>query len=312
MTKPPFPRAVMTWACMALLSLPIGQEARGADTLALKLSAQGMYMGYSGSPTRANLTSSGVLLDMQYLDRGGILAGGDYTTLRAKGAGQSITQNSAFVAGYVHMTPDSLPGRLTLRMDLLGVSNNDRTNETDQVRLWAPRLSYLSRGKSFYLDAGYADSRYGDSINPARGTLHVKQWAPAVGFGFNQNADWLQFRLYDIRNTNALRSANKTRTTAVEASWTHYFKAGGWMPELVQFGVLGGERMYAFDPDTQVVYNLTDLQKEGVTLGARWKLGGNTRLHLSTGHNRYESPAAGTPATHYTGTYGYAGLSFQW
>ena len=86
MTKPPFPRAVMTWACMALLSLPIGQEARGADTLALKLSAQGMYMGYSGSPTRANLTSSGVLLDMQYLDRGGILAGGDYTTLRAKGA----------------------------------------------------------------------------------------------------------------------------------------------------------------------------------------------------------------------------------
>jgi hypothetical protein len=287
--------------------------AHSADDWTFRLTGQGVYNAYSGSLTRSNLSGYGLVLDGVFRDRGGFAVGGDSVTMKARGGAQSISQGSGFVSGHVHMTPGGLPGRLTLRMDVMAANNNDATNESDQVRVWAPQLSYLSSGKSFYLDTGYADSRYGDSTTPARGTLRVRQWTPTVGFGFNQNADWLQLRVYDIHTSNALRSANKSRATAVEAKWTHYFTPGGWTPEYMSLGLMGGERIYALDPDTRTLYNLADRQKEGAFLSAQWKLGANTSLLLSTGHNRYETPlGAGLLTSTYSGTYGYAGLTYRW
>ena len=116
-----------------------------------------------------------------------------------------------------------------------------------------------------------------------------------------------------MRNTNAVRSANKSKTTAIEGKWIHYFTPRGWVPEQIQMGVLGGERIYAVDPDTRALYNLSDLQKGGVTLGAHWRLGANTRLLLSTGYNRFEAVTGpGAATTTYSGAYAYSGLSFQW
>lgn len=309
MKKPILPTIMFAATCV----LAGVRYVQAADDWTLRLTPQGLYSSFSGSATRDYLWSYGAALDMQYLERGGVSLGAEHTDLHAKAGGRSISQNSAFVSGYVHLTPDSLPGRLTLRMDVLGANNNDVTNETDQVRVWAPQVSFMNRSKSLYLDVGYAESRYGDSTTPGRGSLRVRQWTPTVGIGFNGGADWLQLRLYDVRNDNALRSASKSKTTAVEGKWIHYFKPRGWIPEQLQLGVLGGERIYAVDPDTRALYNLSDLHKGGVTLGAHWKLGTNTRLMLSTGYNRFEAVAApGAAATTYTGAYVYSGLSFQW
>ena len=302
-----------TLAVLAEIGIvPIAPIAHAADAWAIKLTPQGYYSSYSGSPVRNYLWSYGLSLDAQYLERGGVSVGAEHLYLQGKGAARSISQNTAFVSGHVHLTPDGLPGRLTMRMDGLAANNNDITNESDQVRVWAPQISFLNSGKTFYLDAGYAGSSYGASNVAGRGSLKVRQWTPTVGFGLG-SADWLQLRLYDVRDTNALRSTNKSKTTAVEGKWIHYLQGGGWAPEQIQVAVLGGERIYAVDPDTRALYNLSDLQKGGVSLGANWKLSPNARLLVNAGYNRYEAiTGPGSITSTYSGAHLYTGVSFQW
>ncbi len=295
-----------------LAVMAIAPMAQAADAWTIKLTPQGYYSSYSGSPARNYLWSYGLSLDAQYLERGGVSVGAEHTYLQGKGVARSISQDTAFISGHLHLTPDGLPGRLTMRLDGLAANNNDITNESDQVRVWAPQLSFLNHGKTFYLDAGYAGSSYGASNVVGRGSLKARQWTPTVGFALG-SADWLQLRLYDVRNTNAVRSSNKSKTTAVEGKWIHYFQGGGWVPEQMQVAVLGGERIYAVDPDTRALYNLADLQKGGVSLGANWKLASNTRLLVNTGYNRYEAVTGPGPLTStYSGAHIYTGVSFQW
>jgi hypothetical protein len=170
----------------------------------------------------------------------------------------------------------------------------------------APRLSYLGFDKKYYLDLGYARSRYGDS-NIGNGSLTVQQWTPTLGLGLD--SDWLQLRAYDIRFSNALRAQGKSATDALEAKWIHYFQMSrGLMPEQVQLGVLLGKRIYALDSDSASLYNLADMQQGGASIGAQWKLAAQTRLLFQGGHDRYQDVSK----VSYTGNYLYLGLAQQW
>ena len=222
-----------------------------------------------------------------------------------------MRQNGGYLSGRLNFTPDLLPGRLTVRADVHIADNDDITNETDKVRVFAPQVSFLSFDKTKYLDLGYAHSSYGDS-NIGNGSLSVSQWTPTVGFGFNQGADWLQVRLYAVRISNERRSLNDSSTEAVEAKWTHYFLAPtGLIPEHVQLGALVGKRIYAVDGDTAALYNLADMQRGGVLAGAQWKIASNFHLLLNGGYDRYETQVTGV-SNKYNGEYIYTGVIAKW
>ncbi len=300
-------------ACLAMLVVNASAaEEPATGPWTLKLTPLVSYTGYGGSPLRSDMTSAGVYFDAQYLDRGGIAGGATYTNLNFKGGGSALNQASEFFSGRLNFTPEFLAGRLTARLDGHQINNDDSTNESDEVQVVAPQVSYLHESKSFYADLGYAISFYGDS-KIGNGSLTVQQWTPTLGFGFNQNYDWLQLRLYDVNVSNPLR-AMRGHTDAVEIKFTHYFASQSvWIPSWVTAGGLAGNRMYAVDSDTALVYNLADEQKGGSFLAAQWKLSSQYKATLSSGYDIYETRdySSGNRYT-YSGANVFLGVTAQW
>ncbi|WP_295389699.1 hypothetical protein [uncultured Thiodictyon sp.] len=130
------------------------------------------------------MINAGISFDAEYQDRGGLAGGSTYTRLNYKGGIAALDQAAEFVSGRLNFTPDLLPGRVTLRLDGHQINNNDATNESDDVQVVAPQVSFLSHGKRVYLDLGYAYSAYGQS-RIGNGSLRVEQWTPTLGLGFN-------------------------------------------------------------------------------------------------------------------------------
>lgn len=277
----------------------------GPDAWTIGLAPQVTHVTYDSTSTRANMTSAGIAAWLQYLESGGLALSATRTELRMRQSATIVNQNSGSLSGYWNLTPDFLPGRVTLRAEVLGADNNDTTNETNGVRVIAPQISFLNYAKSFYLDIGYASSVYGES-NAGNGTLTVSQWTPTVGVGLNEGADWLQVRGYAIRVSNAARAQNNSGTDALDVKWTHYFAPNEWMPEQIQIGALFGQRIYAVDSGS--IYNLADIQLGGASMGMQWQLEEGLTLLLQGGQDRYD---AGSGVV-YSGTYGYAGISCQW
>ena len=278
----------------------------------LKLAPSFTYGNYKDSPTLDHVTSVGVDADIQYLERGGLTIAASTTTLTMKSSVPNFLQNNTFISGRLNLTPDALPGLFTLRADVHRATNNDATNETNDVSVIAPLLSFINFNKNYYFDLGYTLSRYGDSnnINLTDTTLLVRQWTPTVGIGFNHGADWLQLRLYDIQVSNPSRAQGFSRTDALEAKWTHYLWPGSWMPEQVQLSAMAGSRIYAVDSDTKVLYNIADLQRSGVLAGVQWRFSAHVKLLLNAGYDRYETQSTGI-VTSYSGSYFYTGLRVQ-
>jgi hypothetical protein len=272
-------------------------------------SPQLLYSSFSGATSRESLLSAGVGFDAQYLEQGGLSASIASTQLTLKTAASATTTNlnqtDGSLSGRMNFTPDFLSGRLTLRTDILRADNNDASNETNNVNVIAPQVSYLNYAKTFYLDLGYARSSYGDSAN-GNGSLMVTQWTPTFGFGFNEGGDWLQLRAYNITPSNPARAQNYSSTNAGEVKWTHFFYPDGFIPEQIQLGALFGKRIYAVDGTS--IYNLADMQEGGASLGAQWLLAQDTHLFVQAGHNLYNAGAG----SNYSGSYAYFSLINQW
>ena len=300
-------------------------ESVVANDWTLKLSPQMFYVGYAGSPVRNDLIGSGVYFDAQYLDRGSIAGGAVYTRLNLKEKYSALNQASEFLSGQLNFTPESLPGRLSLRVDGHQINNDDPYNESDDVQALASLVSFFHESKSFYVDLGYAISFYNESpltvqqfIPPSllkkvnKGSLTVQQWTPTLGVGFNQGQDWLQLRLYDISVSNPKR-AMRPHTDAVEIGLTHYLASQSvWMPRWVMVGALVGNRMYAVDADTELVYNLSDEQKGGGFVTAQWDLSAHYKATLSGGYDVYETRNETDDRYLYSGTHVYMGMTAQW
>lgn len=296
-------------ALMALSGAPVRADDTSPvaepDAWTLTFTPQYSYGSYNNSPMRDSVSSATLYVAAQYLEAGGVALSVSSTEVKMLAGASALKQTSGYVSGYVNFTPDMLPGQLALRGDVLRADNNDASNETSGVTVFAPQVSFLNFAKTYYLDLGYAASRYGDS-SIGNGSLAVMQWTPTFGFALNDGYDWLQLRGYDIRFSNAQRAQNNSATDAAEMKWTHYFSPAGWMPEQVQLGALFGQRIYAVDSGN--VYNLADMQQGGVSLAANWGLGAGAHLLLQSGQERY----AASGGNAYTGTYVYLALSERW
>lgn len=285
-------------------------KSKAAGEWTLRATPQLVYGRYSKSAVRDSFTTAGGTFDAQYGDRGGFAVGATHTRLTYSDLTPALEQNAGYLSGRASFTPDRLPGTLTARADIHRVNNTDPSNETNQVRVVAPQLSFLSTDKAQYFDLGYAYSRYGES-SLGKDSLAVRQWTPTVGFALNQGADWLQLRLYDISFQSSARTQDRSGTDALEGKWTHNMTQQRWVPEQIQFSALVGRRLYAVDSDTALVYNLADMQTGAMGVGARWKVAPSVQLQLNGGYSRYESQAGGL-TTNYSGSHVYTGINAQW
>jgi hypothetical protein len=296
------PRAFSRRALVGAACCAVAGTAVAAGEWSTTLGGQAAYGSYAGADQRDAWASAGLVLSADYLEKGGYTLGVTRTDVKGRAGTADIGQNALFASGRLNFTPDSLSGRLTARLDLHAIGNDDATGDTDGVRVVAPQASYLSFDKRSYFDLGYARSTY-------RNSLSVNQWTPTIGFGFNQGADWLQLRGWFIDPSNAARAQGKDSTAALETKWTHWLAPNRLGIDNLKASLLLGERIYAVDGDAGSVSNLADIQRGGASLGAEWKLGRAGKLLLQFGQDRYRNA---TLADDYKSNYGYLWLSTQW
>jgi hypothetical protein len=274
----------------------------------MRMDVQALYTDYSGSVQRGSLGNLGFFVRADYLERGGVTFGYNRTSLTGEEAGPDIEQDNIFVSGRWQTTPDWASGRVTLRLDGYSISNDDATGATDDVRVIAPQVSYLNYDQTFYFDLGYAESSYGDSVLIAD-TLDVEQWTPTLGFGFNEQRDWLQLRAYLIEPSSPVRAQNEEATAALQVNWTHWSTNRILGIDNFRYSVLLGERVYAVDPDAGSIYNLSDLQTGAATIGAEWLPGEKSRVLLLLGVERYEERNIGEE---YDSAFAYLNFTYSW
>ena len=294
-----FFKAALLGIGIAPLAIPV----HAADQFFFNTAASVTAGSYKDSLQRNKFSEYGMKVSGDYLDQGGVTAGYSSTKITLKSGAPATEQNNFMLSGRLHIRPDALPGRLTLRLDGYRVNNNDGTRNTGPVTVFAPQVGWLSKDGTVYADLGYADSRY-------QNQLTVHQYTPTLGFGFNAGADWIQFRSYQIRGLNPARAVGKSSTSGLDFKWTHSFAPGSaLMPSFLSLGIAAGERIYAVDMDIQSVANLADLEKGAVNFGIGWKITKSTKLFLLAGQSRFRNV---TLANDYKLNLGHAGLSVDW
>jgi len=270
---------------------------------------QGLMSTYAGAQQRKDLQNFGLFVRADYLDRGGITGGYNRTALSFEDSSQDITQDNLFLSGRWHVRPDWARGQVTLRLDGHAISNDDVSNETDDVVVIAPQISYLNYEQTFYADLGFSASSYGDSLLIPE-QLDVDQLTPTLGFGFNDQRDWLQLRAFLIDVSSPERAQNQEDTAALEVKWTHWATPPGLLGlDNLRFSVLLGERMFAVDPDAGGVYNLSDLQTGGASIGGEWAVSERSRILLLVGVEQYENQ---TLNDDYRSTFMYLNFTHEW
>ena len=274
-----------------------------ADAWSFNASPSLTQGSYSGSLQRDKLSDVGIMISGDYLDQGGVTVGVSNTRVTMKNAVPTIDQNNFVISGRKNLFLDSLPGKLTLRVDGYRLNNNDTVGGTSGVSVIAPQVSWLSSDSMLYADLGYAHSSYQDQAS-------FYQFTPTVGFGFNAGSDWMQMRSYLIRGLNPVITGGQSNTSALDAKWTHYFAPGAsLMPAQLSLGVSTGKKMFAVDMDALSVANLADLSKGAANISMTWNVAKATRLFVLAGQSRFSNVAL---ANDYKLDVVYASLSVGW
>ncbi len=149
---------------------------------------------------------------------------------------------------------------------------------------------------------GFAHSDYYDD-------LAIEQWTPTVGFGFNQQSDWVQLRGYYISSSKRAKTHDQKLSNAIDVSLTHYFDGQILKLNKIKASCLIGERFFAVDRDAASVYNLNDIQRGSFSLLAEFKITEIIKISISGGEERYKNK---TIDDDYSSKYLYMGLSTSW
>lgn len=280
------------------------------DRWTTNITPQAVSVAYPGSPIRNNLNTEGAIIDLQYLERLGITFGETRLNLNYKYDIPALRQDVGYFSVRAPLTPDYVPGTLTLRLDSYKIWGNDPTHETDNTNIIAPMVSFLNYNKTYYLDVGYAYSKYGTSVI-RNDNLAINQVTPTFGFSFFEQMNWLYFRLYSIHSSNPTRSQNLNSTLGTEITLTNYIMPSYFfVPQELQLSVFLGKRIYAVDNVALIPYNLGDVQKNSAYIQAKWKLSPHLFLILNGGSQNFNTVYFNTNYK-YKLNYIYGGLNFK-
>ncbi|MDQ7057061.1 MAG: hypothetical protein Q9N62_00775 [Ghiorsea sp.] len=251
------------YGLVILLGLPLSSVAY-ADDWSGYADVSMIAGAYSGTTTKNSSIGYGASLQVDYLEWGGAKVAGSLLNISGidSTVNYTIEQQSVFASAHVNKYCDTFGGVFTFRLDAYQVDLKDEFTYQDNVRAYAPQLSFLNYQKTFYVDLGYAKSTYANG-------LQVDQLTPTLGFAFNQGSDWLQTRSYLIQTSDAALAQGVSTTQAVEFKLTHWTAPGSIFSQLFA-NVLLGERVFAVDGDAAAVYSLADAQQGGASFGLSW------------------------------------------
>jgi hypothetical protein len=294
---------------IVLTSLDASAQLGDEKQWFMSMDLQGLSGSYSGSIARTGLDNYGVFLHADYFERAGFTLGYNRTALDLAGNAADTEQDNLFLSARVGLTPDFLDGRITLRLDAYDVSNNVPSASADDASVAMSQVSYLNFPQTFYWDLGFARSDYEDSTGSGSG-LEVDQLTLTIGFGLNEQRDWIQARAYLIDLNAPASISRQGDTSAIELKWTHALSADGFLGlETLRFSALAGERLFTVDPDAAAIYSLSDLQTGGFSGGGEWAIGENSGLMLIVGLENFENHELNDK---YRSSFLYLNFSHKW
>ena len=268
----------------------------------------GMAGRYSDSGLRDNFYSGSVWLNVDYIDIYSFAVAYNNLNVSFKDAGSGefdITQDAFAGRFQYHFYNDSLAGKITAQLVVHDISNNAPVTLANDVTIIAPKLAYMHYDKDLYLDLEYVKSDYSNNVD-----FSIEQFASAIGFGFNKNSDWLQFKGYLIKSSNKDQSQGKGALTSAGIKWTHWSGPGAVFGMTNFFvDVLAGERIFAVDNESFTVYNLEDVQQGSVLLGLGWRMGEDFDVTAIAGVEKYKNKIIDNT---YNREYLYISLTKHW
>lgn len=291
-----------------MLAGTLTTSAYAGENWYMAATASAMPGQYSGSVERDRLFSGSFILNADYLDSFSFAVAYNNTRISFKntGAGTFEINQDAF-AGRLqyHFFSDSVGGKITMQLVGHQILNDDATGQTDDVSVFAPKLAYTNYDRDLYIDFEYVESNY-----PNNGNLIMTQLTPSIGFGFNQNADWLRIKAYLITSSDKNLSQGEESLSSVSIKWSHWMASGAALsPDSFFIDVLAGKRIYAVDNDAFTVYNLADVQQGSVLLGLGWQPAEGFDVTMIAGVENYENKLINNI---YNQQYLYLSLSKSW
>lgn len=242
-----------------------------------------MTGNYKDSLIMGNQHGTGLRLAGEFKETWGVTAGIQSTRINM----EPITQTSAqdqdnwLLSGHLHAPSSGLPGRWTFQLDGHQIHNDSKRGNSDGVRVIAPQVTWLSYSQPLKIDLGYASSSY-------RNTSTVHQLSYGLGFGFNQNRNWVQARGYMIKNLDPIYALGQTSTRGANIALTHFLNShSAWVPNALTVGLERGKKIYGVDMQTQTVYNLPMVNQGSESVAATWKIRSNTSLSVQASKTRY-------------------------
>lgn len=257
----------------------------------LALTGQFTYGSYSGSVERKNITSE--TLNLSYIPQPdyGISVNFNHSNLKRNTplSDDTTTKPGLTLFKYFKIGEGNLGGRFT--------GTNVTSDDTNSDNTFIPygAIMFKTDDSSKYFDLGYAYSGYRDT--------KVNQYTLTGGFELFNWWAWAQTRIYYIDLSNVVQGENNT--FAVEERLTFYV-----IPKELSLTLYGlvGHRIFAYDPDLGLVYNLPDIQKGSVGLTVEYNV---TKKLTAFGDVTYEAYKNDDIHDSYYGTYGTVGIKYK-
>lgn len=270
--------------------------------------ANGMAGNYSDSELRDRFYSASAWLNVDYLDYYSVALAYNNLRINFKGADAGefdtgrfdITQDAFAGRFQYYFYNDTLAGKITTQLVAHSITNDARAAvAADAIIIIAPKLAYMSYEKDLAMGLEYAWSDYSNNRS-----FIIQQLTPSIGFGFNQNNDWIQIKAYLITSSDKKLSQNEDSLASASIKWQHWFNPGPvFAAHNLFIDVLAGERIFAVDNESFSVYNLEDVQQGSVLLGLGWRPGEDFDITAIAGVEKYNT---------YNREYLYISLSKHW
>lgn len=257
----------------------------------ISIEAYGTYGSYAGSVERNNLTSETVAIDytMETFGASAAIRNWDLSRITSLGDLDGTDTN---VLLYTRKKVGN-EGYWGVTAAATYLSNND--NNTDQTFAPYGAVAYKTADGGNYFDVGYASIGFEDTTN----NQFTATWGVAL---FNRYV-WAQTRLYYGNLSNTVQDVSQTIALEERLTWyvvPHTFS-------LTFYGLVG-QRIYGYDPDTRIVYSLSDVQQGSAGLTANWELTPSLGLFADVAYEAYEKQ---TINDNYSATYGTVGLKYK-
>ena len=278
--------AVLAASAIATMGAAVDASAQQANPWVFTGGASTTALSYKNAINRDSVAETGLVVDANSALEGGIGGGISRSTVKNKNGVATLNQTNKHLSGRTYQIQGMDGGKMTYRLDYLSADNNDSTRLTDDVKAWAPKLSYVNAKGDLILDFEYATTKYQQSLN-------VKQFAPKITWAVNEMYDYLSLKAVSQKLNNGSGDPGRTMgmsgTTSLEASWTHFNAKSSeqWIPSSYTVTAMTGKRMYYVNTDAGSISNLNHYTGQSLSFGSNWTLAKDLFLSAMVGSGKH-------------------------